>query len=184
MSILQDPPEVKIFLAVYSQEPALNTEVASRLGREFLGGSLGPIDIESRDFPILDTNYYTAEMGPNLLKRYMSFTEHKDPGLLVDMKLLAMDLERQYLSDGKRRINLDPGYIFSGGLVLSTGKFSSHRLYLGRKVWGELTVLYQNKGIYPLPWSYRDYLMPEVKDLLIAMRKAYFKRKKTNTKTS
>jgi hypothetical protein len=151
------------------------------LWREFNQGALGAPDFTSQDIPILDTDYYTAEMGPKLLKRYLSFPRHQPPGQLVDLKLFAMDLERQYLIDGKRRLNLDPGYVFSGGLVLSTGKFSGHRLYLGGGgVWGELTLIYHNKAFQKLPWSYKDYLKPEIIALLEKMRRAYFLHEKEN----
>jgi hypothetical protein len=96
----------------------------------------------------------------------------------VDFKLYAMEQELKGAVQGRRRLNLDPGYIFSGGLVLSTGKFSGHRLYLGRGIWGELTLLYRNKAFRGLPWSYQDYLSPEVQEVLRQMRASYFQNQK------
>jgi hypothetical protein len=164
---------MKFFLAVYSQDPALIEEGASALTRAFEGGILGEPDIQSRDFPITETDYYAPEMGANLLKRYLTFPNHLTPDALVDLKLCAMALEKERSVMGRRRINLDPGYIFSGGLVLSTGKFSGHRLYLGKGVWGELTLLYRSKSFVALPWSYQDYLAPELQPVLHLMRESY-----------
>ncbi|MDR2354457.1 MAG: DUF4416 family protein [Deltaproteobacteria bacterium] len=175
------PPRVKIFLAAYGADPALLDRAIQEF-RSFKDGILKEPDILSRDFPITETNYYAPEMGPHLLKRYLSYPCHLDPGDLVDLKLFSWELEEKYHKDLKRQVNLDPGYIFSGGLVLSTGKFSGHRLYLGRGVWGELTLLYCSGTFTALPWTYRDYLIPEVVEILKRMRKAYFFLEKTYPK--
>jgi hypothetical protein len=169
---------MKFFLAAYSGDPGFMDEGVLALARGFEGGILGEPDIQSRDIPMTDTDYYTPEMGPGLMKRYLSFPNHLPPEALVDLKLWAMEEERRGAVNGKRRLNLDPGYVFSGGLVLSTGKFSGHRLYLGRGVWGELTLLYRDKSFRALPWSYKDYLTREVTETLSRMRAIYFEKEK------
>jgi hypothetical protein len=169
---------MKFFLAAYSNDTAYMDEQITSLSRGFEGGILGEPDIQSHDYPMKDTDYYTPEMGPGLVKRYLSFPNHLPPEALVDLKLFAMEQETRGAVQGKRRVNLDPGYIFSGGLVLSTGKFSGHRLYLGRGVWGELTLLYRNKAFRGLPWTYRDYLSPEILEILRLMRQTYFQKEK------
>jgi hypothetical protein len=84
-----------------------------------------------------------------------------------------MAIERETAGPGGRRtVNLDPGYVFEGGLVLATGKFSGHRLYLGRGVWGELTLHYHRRAFESLSWTYRDYRRPEVVGLLTRARAA------------
>jgi hypothetical protein len=85
---------------------------------------------------------------------------------------LEMDLADQSSDPPRRRVNLDPGYVFGGGLVLSTGKFAGHRLYLGERIWGELTLFYR-RGFQTLPWTYRDYQSPLLAILLAEMRKAF-----------
>jgi hypothetical protein len=175
---------MKFFLAAYAGDPALLDEGVLALARGFEGGVLGTPDIQSRDFPMTDTDYYAPEMGTGLVKRYLSFPNHLPPEALVDLKLYAMEEERKGAVQGRRRLNLDPGYVFSGGLVLSTGKFSGHRLYLGRGVWGELTLLYRNRGFKGLPWSYQDYLSQEVQDVLRLMRVAYFQKEKQDLKST
>ncbi|MDR2350022.1 MAG: DUF4416 family protein [Deltaproteobacteria bacterium] len=175
MSVLKDPPKMKIFLAAYAKTPELIERGTEALWRGYENGVLGAPDILSEDFPMTDTNYYAREMGENLVKRYLSFPAHLEPQKLVEIKHLAMEIERTLSEDGKRRVNLDPGYVFAGGLVLSTGKFSLHRLYLGGGVWGELSLGFANGEFLALPWSYRDYLRPEVRSRLMEMRKAYLR---------
>ncbi|MDR2367823.1 MAG: DUF4416 family protein [Deltaproteobacteria bacterium] len=175
MSRIKEPPLVKVFLAAFGPEPKLLDAAVERLRREYLEGYLGPVDIQSPDYPLEETDYYAKEMGPNLVKRYLSFANLIFPEHLVYLKLLAMDIEDVTSRANGRVVNLDPGYIFSGGLVLSTGKFSGHRLFLGRGLWGELTLHYHRGAFEPQPWTYRDYKKPEVIGILNAMRQSYQK---------
>jgi hypothetical protein len=178
MSLLVDPPKVKYFLAAFGQDPVLLSEAIERLSRQFAEGILGQPDLQSRPRPFTETTFYDREMGEGLVKIYLTWPNLIPVDRLVELKLLAMELERELAetqdnsSLPRRRVNLDPGYIFSGGLVLSTGKFAGHRLYLGQKIWGELTLFYR-QGFTPLPWSYRDYQDPEILTLLTQARQIY-----------
>jgi hypothetical protein len=176
MNSLAEPPSVKFFLAAFGQDPGLVGQAADRLAREFKGGFLGRPDHESPPRPITETAYYDREMGPGLVKVYLSWPGLGSPAWLVPLKLAAMGLEAELSAreggQPRRRVNLDPGYVFGGGLVLSTGKYAGHRLYLGGRVWGELTLLYR-RGFKALPWTYLDYQSPEILGLLTQMRKTY-----------
>jgi hypothetical protein len=176
VSFLADPPLVKFFLAAFGPDLELLGAAIKTYGQEYRAGFLGRPDLISSPRAIVETTYYDREMGPGLQKIYLSWPTLGTPDQLVELKLLAMDLERR-LAEGqgersRRRVNLDPGYVFGGGLVLSTGKFAGHRLYLGQRIWGELT-LYFRHGFAALPWTYRDYQDPGVLSLLFDMRKAY-----------
>ncbi|MDR1084466.1 MAG: DUF4416 family protein [Deltaproteobacteria bacterium] len=176
MSRLADPSPVKYFLAAFGRDADLIEKAADRLGRAFHQGRLGNPDI-ILDRPFSETDYYEPEMGPGLIKRYLTWSNLGSPDLLPELKLQAMETEKEYArkADGRllRQVNLDPGYISAGGLVLSTGKFSGHRLYLGNRVWGELTIHFHRGRFESLPWTYRDYQSPEIVDLLTRMRKSY-----------
>jgi hypothetical protein len=165
---------MKFFLAAYAADEEPLSRAIAELSEGFREGALGAPDIVSEDIPLTETSYYAPEMGPSLAKRYLSFPNHLSPEFLVDLKLYAIATESRYSVAGRRRVNLDPGYVFEGGLVLATGKFSGHRLYLGRGVWGELTLLYRRHAFEGLPWTYRDYLSPRVQALLLEMRQKYF----------
>jgi hypothetical protein len=179
MSRIQPPPSVKFFLAAFGQNPQLLDLAIQKLAESFKEAKLGEIDFQSPDFPFVETDYYHKEMGPGLVKRYLSWSNLLTPDLLVPLKLLAMELEGLYSQPSGRAVNLDPGYIFVGGLVLSTGKFSGHRLYLGQGLWGELTLHYHRGDFQGLPWTYLDYQKPQVLELLRQMRKSYINQMNT-----
>ncbi|MDR3038952.1 MAG: DUF4416 family protein, partial [Candidatus Adiutrix sp.] len=110
MSVIAASPPVKPFAAVFSGDQG--HIVAGIMGLNAILG--GEPDIVSPEFPISETAYYEKEMGPDLLKVYVSWPNLMAPENLVAVKLAAMDWERQN-SPGRRRLaNLDPGYIFSG----------------------------------------------------------------------
>ncbi|MDR2935291.1 MAG: DUF4416 family protein [Candidatus Adiutrix sp.] len=169
MSALVPSPPVKPFAAVFA---GASGHIAA--GIRGLNAILGAEpDLASPELPLVETDYYEKEMGPGLVKVYASWPGLRSPESLVEIKLAAMEWESRHAPDGRRQANLDPGYVFSGGLVLSTGKFREHRLPLGRGVWGELTLNYRRGGFQPLPWTYPDYRRPEVQAWLLRMREAY-----------
>ena len=174
MSVIVESPPVKPFAAVFSGDRA--HIVAGIVG---LNAVLeDEPDIVSPEFPLTETAYYEKEMGAGLLKVYVSWPGLMAPERLLDLKLAALEWESRNSPDSRRLANLDPGYVFSGGLVLSTGKFRGHRLPLGRGVWGELTLGFQHGQFQPFPWSYLDYQRPDIQVWLMMMRQAYMARLK------
>ena len=174
MSLVKPPPAVKYFLAAFGPDPAALDAAVPRLSgalkAEGTGPDFGRADLSTGDLPLTETAYYEREMGSDLVKRYLTFETPAGPEHLVDLKLQAIRLEAELGTPKGRLVNLDPGYVFDGGLVLSTGKFSGHRLYLGRGVWGELTLHFHRGRFEALSWTYRDYLKGEVVDLLAKAR--------------
>ncbi len=169
MSVIAASPPVKPFTAVFAAErPWIGEGLAAM--NAILGGEP---DILSPEFPVVETAYYAEEMGHALVKVYASWPKLMAPEHLVEVKMAAMDWERQNSPGGRRRVNLDPGYVFSGGLVLSTAKFRGHRLPLGRGLWGELTLNYHQGRFMAFPWTYLDYQRPDIQAWLLMMRQNY-----------
>ena len=75
----------------------------------------------------------------------------------MDIKLSTNRLEQSLSVNGKRTVNIDPGYLTPARVVLASTKDFGHRLYLGRGIYGEVTLMYQKKEFRPLPWTYPDY---------------------------
>lgn len=171
MSEIHPAPPVLPFAAAFARGEGAIMEALGALGA-FLGG--GP-DIVSPPFPVTETAYYEAEMGPGLVKTYASWPTLMSPEKLAGVKLAAMGLERARAAAGRRTVNVDPGYVFEGGLVLSTGKFRGHRLPLGQGVWGELTLHFHRGAFQAFPWTYRDYQVPAVQGWLLKMRRNYLR---------
>jgi hypothetical protein len=57
----------------------------------------------------------------------------------------------------RRPVNLDPGMIEPSKLVLATTKNYSHRIYIGHKMFAEVTLMYEKGGWRHFEWTYPDY---------------------------
>jgi len=76
------------------------------------------------------TDYYDDEMGENLKKQFLSFEKLIMPDQLADIKNSTNEIETKYSIEGKRTVNLDPGYLEESKLILASTKNFSHRIYL------------------------------------------------------
>jgi len=150
------PPEPALLFvgALYADD-----EVFSR-SREILKRGFGDIMLESRSRPWDYSSHYREELGWPIFRKFIFFRNIIDPGILADVKLKTNKVEDGLASNGKRRINLDPGYLTLPRIVLASTKNRAHRIYLGKGIYGEVTLLYRDKGgtFTPHLFTYRDYL--------------------------
>jgi len=149
-------PPVKLIVGMFTAQPELFDVAEARLSAEF-----GPTDYESEVLPFDTTTYYAAEFGENLHRKFVSFAELIEPGELAGIKLFTNALEMELAAGGKRRINLDPGYLSLVKLVLATTKDWQHRIYLGRGIFAEVTLRFQKGSFRPWEWTYPDYRSQE-----------------------
>jgi hypothetical protein len=119
--------------------------------------TIGSTDEESPVFDFCFTRYYEDEMGAGLRKLFVSFQDLILPDELPDLKLRTRSLETDWCVEGKRRVNLDPGYISNAKLVLASTKDFAHRLYLGRGVYGDVQLRYMHGQFVCSDWTYPDY---------------------------
>jgi hypothetical protein len=138
---------------------------------EKLEALFGPVEFESELFDFSHTDYYRKEMGDDLLRCFVSFEKPVLPGRLRDLKLSCNEIEGKFLNDaGGRTINIDPGLISLANLALASTKDFAHRLYLGDGIFGEVSMIYENRTFVPLKWTYPDYQRPEVIKFLLRVR--------------
>ena len=139
----------------------------------------GQIALESETFRFdRFTDYYAPSMGAKLLKRIWAFEKLIDPGELAAIKVATNQFEREFainvsprLEGTARPLNLDPGYIDLGKLVLASTKDHAHRIYLQQGIFAELTLIYTKKHWQPLPWTYPDYQSKEYHEFFDQCRK-------------
>jgi hypothetical protein len=108
-----------------------------------------------------------------LVRRIWSFEPLVDPGALAAIKLSTNDLERAWSVDGRRRVNLDPGYVSLSKLVLATTKNHGHRVYLRDGIYAEVTLRYREGAFCPWPWTYPDYATAAYCALFGQIRRRY-----------
>lgn len=166
MSVLGPPRPARLVIGVFTADRSAAPDLVATLTDRF-----GPLDLISQWIPFDQTDYYRAEMGGPLFRRLLGFARPFNQDALVDAKLICMDLEREWsLDDGRRRINIDPGYLVPSRFVLATGKDHTHRVYLGKSVYADLTLLYTKGGFQALPWTYPGYKTNAVQAFLNRLR--------------
>lgn len=157
---------VKPFIGMISKEVILFDEI-----RDSLTSFLGPVDQESPAWPWGFTDYYEKEMGKRLMRKFFFFSNAINPERLPDIKIRAMEIEDRYRSGGRRRINLDPGYIHPAKVVLSTRKDYSHRICLRDGVYAEVILQYSDNTFRPLSHTYPDFRTKKYIELFNGVRK-------------
>nr|WP_320191659.1 DUF4416 family protein [uncultured Desulfobacter sp.] len=168
MSTPKQPVPAKLVMSVFMKDKSVLASVFSRL--EAVGG---PVDMIS---PWLDfdfTDYYYKEMGEPLFRRLIAFKPLMEQETLASIKLDTNKIESDCLDENNRTINIDPGYLLSSRFILATGKEYSHRIYIGQRIYADLTLMYTKKGFKTLEWTYPDYASPAVFKFLGQVRQKY-----------
>lgn len=108
------------------------------------------------------THYYDEEMGEEIMKYFYYVHCLREVEGSEQWKCWSNEQETKYRSSGgRRRVNLDPGYLTLSKLVLFSTKGFAHRIYIRDRIFGEVTLQYRYKEFHTLPWTYRDYSSPE-----------------------
>jgi hypothetical protein len=129
---------------------------------EKMEAKFGRVEFESERFSFSHSEYYKKEMGPELTRYFASFEEPVTPDKLRQFKQTTIKLEQKYLGEGGgRQVNIDPGLVSLGNLVLASTKEFAHRVYLGGGIYAEVSMIYQNGSFRTLPWTYPDYQRDE-----------------------
>ena len=156
MGEVRPPKPVKLLVGMLAGRPEW-FDAAEKL----LADAFGPIDLASGLIPFDFTDYYTPEMGPGLLRKFVTHERLISPDQIAPIKLHTNEMEAelacQLAASVPRPVNLDPGYLDGSKLVLATTKDYVHRIYLRDGIYAEITLTYKKGSYVPTPWTYRDY---------------------------
>ncbi len=170
-----NPESVKLVCAVMGRDESMLAE-----GRDLLAGRFGALELAGPVFDFSFSSYYEREMGAGLVKQFLGFGPLVNPEDLAEIKRATNDLEAGLArSEGMpgRALNIDPGYVSGGQLVLATTKNYSHRIYIGKGIFAEVTLLYTRGEFTPLPWTYRDYQTEAALAFFTRVRDAFLSRR-------
>ncbi len=124
---------------------------------KILNSTFGEFLQVSSEYPFSHTTYYNAELGDTITRKYYSFDKLIDKDRLARIKVKTNAIERKLSKGGKRRVNIDPGYISLSKLVLASTKEYSHRIFIGQGIYAEVTLMFEKGSFRPLEWTYPDY---------------------------
>jgi len=154
---LKDPKPVKLIVGILAADRnCLHAAVESAIGK------FGKTDLTSHVWPFSETDYYREETGPTILRQFICFEKLIAPEKLAKIKLVTNKLEKKLAKrlgiPLRRPVNLDPGIIEPAKLVLATTKNFSHRIYIGKRIYAEVTLIF-SKGV----WQASEYTFPDYK---------------------
>ncbi len=153
MGAIKSPVPGKLFVGMISADADLFTQAAGKLVCQF-----SAVDLKSEIIHFSHSAYYSQEMGEGLLRQWISIKEFIAQDDLPQVKLWTNKLDAELADNGRRRINLDPGYLTAAKVVLASTKDFSHRIYLSQGIYAEVTLSYNRSlGWTPCKWTYPDY---------------------------
>ena len=165
MGRIEEPRPVLLLLAAFSRDREAFTWV-----RETAQSAWGSIALTSDVFDFEETDYYEPTMGANLKKVFFVFHRLIDPAGLLALKRRTNRWEATYAKMGQqsvpnsrvdRPLNLDPGYLTEAKLILASTKDHTHRIYLSRGIYAEVTLHFRGGGWQSHDWTYPDYRRKE-----------------------
>ncbi|MHC4608049.1 MAG: DUF4416 family protein [Planctomycetota bacterium] len=169
MTRIQDHEPVKLFFSVLTGFPSLMADLRGRLEKKW-----GPIDVESPLFP--HPHLVGEEMGADVARKLCTFRRLIDPATLPGIRIWAAAEEKRAAKsrkyDAKRPLDLDPGYVTPYQVVLSSARSLSHRIALGRGVYGEVTLRWRSTVFGAMEWTPNEYRTREVADFFVEARRA------------
>ncbi len=130
---------------------------------EALEDAFGALDYRSEEIPFTFTDYYNGEMGEGIRRIFFAVAGLFDPSELAAAKLTTGALEQRLARDPagaaarRRRVNLDPGALSLGRLILASTKDNAQRIPLRDGIYAEITLLYRRGAFEALPWTYPDF---------------------------
>ena len=165
----------KLIVGVIYNDPEIYDRAIKMLTDAF-----GPIEDESERFSFSKefSSYYDEEIGGEGMRVILSFRDTVEPDRQAEIKKATNEMERQLSRDGNRLINLDPGFINHGRLMLATTKEAGFRIPLSDGIYTELTLFWARGAWQKLPWSYRDYQSERVQSFITRVRAKYLSDRK------
>lgn len=117
----------------------------------------GATGLKGGPFPFTATDYYADEMGKGLTRRFFAFKNLTDPSRMPDMKDTARELEARYSEEGRRRVNIDPGYIDLFKVVLVSAKYGGMKIHIGSGYYADIVLFYQGGRFHAAPRTFPDF---------------------------
>ncbi len=162
------PEPVKLFVGLLYSDRAIIPEVS-----QVLESQVGRVDYGSSEFNFDASTYYQDELGWPIYRSFWSIEELIDPGELAQIKVMTNRIEDHFSAGGKRRVNLDPGYMDFNKIVLASAKFNSQKIYLAHGIYADPTMFYQKGEFRCSAHAFPDFRAGTYSKVFLRIRDLY-----------
>lgn len=144
--------QAKLFMAIMYSDSEVYSKVKEMLKKEY-----GEIVLEGEEYDFNFTDYYLDEFGAELKKRFVLFEEIIETSTIVKIKLDLIKLEDSLSEQGKRIINIDPGYITSKEVIVPSTKPLPHRTPLDNGLVADKQLGFEEREVVTFRHTFADY---------------------------
>jgi hypothetical protein len=168
MGIPTDQRPAKLVASIIFKDESACESAERALIRKF-----GPLEPLVRVLPFDFTDYYSEEFGKPLKRKLLCFKKPVKKEAVSGIKIVTNRIEDRYRKNGRRTVNIDPGYVTEAKLVLMTTKDYTHRVYIGNRIFAESTLFFQDGSFRAWPWTYPDYASADLIAYFNEVRERY-----------
>ena len=151
MEAVEPAPVLRLVSCLTSHKemlPALEEELRTLFG---------PIELRSEAFEFELSHYYENEMGSDLKRYWYCFEKLFGAETLAAFRWQTEEIEKRNLQKDGRLLNLDPGYLDYGKLVLASLKEGADKIYMGQCVWAHTCLRYRHGDFTAPDHSFADF---------------------------
>jgi hypothetical protein len=171
MARVQNPTQGRLIVSVIYNSIDGLADCLKQLEKQF-----GRVQSETLEIEC-SANRYHEEMGQQLSRRFFSFEKLVDRETLPEIKATCHKIERglgdQVDDFTFRTVNVDPGVLTPTNLTMASHREYSHRVYLGKGVFAEVTLIHARGRFTQLPWTNPDFCDEEAVRLFIEARATF-----------
>lgn len=141
-------------------------EAVVELKKEF-----GEIGSQSDEFGFNFTDYYENESGKNLKKKFLSFNKTINDKELSKIRLTTAKIEDKFRVNGKRTVNIDPGYVSKEGVFMASVKRKHFKTDIGNGIWLHKVLGFEDDKIIEFKQTFADYRVKQNQDFFNKVKK-------------
>lgn len=152
-----------LFLAVmYGDKEALKNSI------EEIEKNIGAVFFRMKEYDFNFTDYYESEFGSNLKKTICVFGIFIEKHELAEAKILCSQIEADLArEDGKRTVNIDPGYFNEKEVVLASFKKKDFKEEMGESVFAHKVLEFDGIKVNEFFHTFPDFRSKDVKDFFL-----------------
>ena len=168
------PTPVKYFIgALFSDKELLEQAF------EQCVGEIGELGFRSQEFLFNCTDYYDTEMGGPIQRMFIGIQQIQSPGELARFKNICNTIEDNLRVAGKRKVNLDIGYLDLHKVILASAKYNGQKIYLGDGIYADPTLVFESGAFQPLANTFPDFKDGQYNKVFATLRNCYKSQLKT-----